>query len=318
MLSISALIPSVSATGLSMQYGSLNTDPKFYNPDERDAESYVCATIYNYYDWWGWDAPPVNCYWDYTDASTVSYLLDLQSTGTYADWVANWWVGDFHPSGSPDPGPYGHMWFYGIPNGEDIRDNSVYTQTTNGGTQSSYETFNFIWTCSNGGRYWTGPGEWNTVNGITHSNIPEASPTPTFTPVNTNTMYGFIDDESPYLEVGMPFAWTGRTDLRQDGYSNPDNTNYCYIGFEAPSLFMLNDLPESSPTKQAWQFATDFYYESLLYGYNAREGLDAASQYCYDCDFDSTPLYSGYWFRAFGYWWFSRIRVLGNGNMYPA
>ncbi len=247
----------------------------------------------------------------------VSYLLDLQSTGYYADWVANWWLGDFHP-GTGDPAPYGHMWFYGIPNGQDIQDNLVYTQTTNGGTQSSYETFNFIWTCSNGGRYWTGPGLYNYVNGITHSDIPDTSPTPTIVPANTNTMYGFIDDDPPYAEVGMPFAWTGRSDLRLDGYINPDNTNYCFIGWEAPSLFMLTELPNSNPTKYSWQFATSFYYEALTNGYNTRQALDAASNYCYNCDFDQTPLYSGYWNQAFDHWWFSRIRVLGNGNIYPA
>ncbi len=63
LLSISVLIPSATATGLSMQYGALNLNSEYYSPDEQEMESNVYATIYNYYDWWGWDAPPVNCYW---------------------------------------------------------------------------------------------------------------------------------------------------------------------------------------------------------------------------------------------------------------
>ena len=249
LLSISALIPSASATGLSMQYGCLAPN---YNNDEYLQEAYMCDKIYDYYDTYGWDAPPVNAYWGYTTADWVAYCLDLQSTGYYADWVANWWVGDFRPSFPTNPGPYGHLWFYGIPNGEDISDNSVYTQTTNGGTQSSYETFNFIWTCANGGRYWTDPGVWDEINGITTSNISENSSEPTFTPVNTNTLYGFIDDESPYLEVGMPFAWTGITNMRLDGYSSPGAPNYCYIGFEGPSPFMKDTLIDSPLLAQSF------------------------------------------------------------------
>jgi len=319
LLSAPALtIPSVRATGLSMQYGYL--DPNNFDYDEYLQQEETCDQIYDYYDWWAYYTPPCNCYWEYTNATIVSYLLDLQSTGEYADWVTNWWVGDFHPSaGYPYPGPYGHMWFYGYGGGYmDISDNLVYTQTTNGGTQSSYETFNFIWTCSNGGRYWTGPGAWNVVNGITHSNIANTSAEPTFTPVNTNTMYGFIDDDPPYAEVGMPFAWAGRTDLSQDGYSSPDSTDYCYIGFEAPSLTMLSDLPDSPYSRQAWEFAEKFYYYATLYGYSVADSLDMASQYCYGYNFGSTPLYSGYWNIAFGKWWFSRMRVLGNSNLYPA
>lgn len=320
LLSVPALtIPSASATGLSMQYGALDTTP--YDHYEFLNESAICGTIYNYYDWWGYDASPVNCYWYFTNASTVAYLLDLQSTGQYADWVTTWWVGDFHPSPEyPYPEPYGQMWFYGYPNGDttDIQDNMVWTQTTNGGQQASYETFCFIWTCSNGGRYWTGPGEYDDINGITTSNIPDTEPEPTFTPSNTNTMYGFVDDEPPYTHVGMPFAWTGITNMRLDGYGSPGAPNYCYIGWEAPSPFIKNTLVDSPYSRKAGEFVERFYYNAIYNGYTANDALDAASYYCYGVDFDETPLYNGYWNKAFGKWWFSTLRVLGNGNMYAA
>jgi len=279
LLSVSvSTIPSVRATGLSMQYGALDTDP--YDNYEFLNESAVCGTIYNYYDWWGYDAPPCNCYWYYTNASTVAYLLDLQSTGQYADWVTNWWVGDYHATyGYPYPEPYGQMWFYGYPNGDttDIQDNMVWTQTTNGGQQASYEIFNFIWTCANGGRYWTGPGEYDDINGITDSDIFANQSEPTFTPDNTNTMYGFVDDESPYTHVGMPFAWTGITNMRLDGYGSPGSPNYCYIGFEGPSPFMKEPLPDSPYSRKAWEFVERFYYYALYYGLNANNALNYAS-----------------------------------------
>lgn len=308
-------IPSARAnTGLSMQYGCLAPNYDYY---EYLNESAICNTIYNYYYWWGYDAPPCNAYWGYTSAYWVAYCLDLQSTGEYAAWVANWWVGDYHATyWYLIPGPFGHMWFYGN-SGDDIQDNMVFTQTTNGGTQSSYETFNFIWTCSNGGRYWTDPGVWDEINGITNSTLSGESE-PNFTPDNTNTMYGFIDDDPPYAEVGMPFAWTGITNMRLDGYGSPGAPNYCFIGFEGPSPQMQAPLKDALYSRKAWQFVERFYYNALYYSLNANDALDAASDYCYGCDFDSTPLYNGYWNKANGYWWFLTLRVLGNGNMYPA
>jgi hypothetical protein len=326
LLSMPSLIPSTSATGLSMQYGALNTAEGFFNSAEYYQEIGISFLIYQYYDTWGWDCPPVYCYWDYTNADTLAYYLDLQSTGYYASWVSNWWVGDYHATYFwPYPAPYGHLWCYGMPNGvQDISDNLVYTHTTQGSTQTSYENFVFMWTCSNGGKYWTAPGVWDAINGITYSTITGDTP-PTFNPVNTNTMYGFIDDQSPYTEVGMPFAWTGRTDLSQYGYSSPDYSGYCYIGFEGPSPFMINLLPSPNPNSyQAWVFANKFYYNALISGLNIHQALDAASQYCYGVNFDLSPLYQGWWNKPDipnqdpDYWWYSRMRVFGNAGIYPA
>ena len=253
----------------------------------------------------------------YTTVNWVSYCLDLQSQGYYADSVANWWVGDYHASAwYPYPEPWGHFWFYGN-SGNDIQDNLIFTEATNEGTQSSYEFFNFIWTCANGGRYWTEPGIYDPIGGIT-SLIPNTTyPVPTNIPVNTNTMYGFREDQFPFPAIGMPFAWTGRTDLSLNGYSSPDYTNYCYIGFEGPSPFMINPLP-GAPTYQAWQFVDEFYYHVLFYDSNTIIALDDASDILYGDSFDSTALYQGWWNEARGYFWYSRMYVLCNGNVCPA
>ncbi len=298
--------------GLAMQYGALNQAEEFYSINESGNETNACALISWYYARYPSGCIPFNNYWYFTDAEDVRICLEAQATGEYADWVINFWVGDFRPSDVLDPAPYGHLWLYGKYENErelDISDNLVFTHSTVGGTQASYENVNFIWTCCNGGRYWTSPGVSNEINGITISYIPDNLSQPTFTPVNTNTMYGFIDNDG--TEVGMPFAWTGCTDLSLNGYSSSDNSNYCYIGFEGPSPGLSYTLPNSQ--QLGYDFANSFYYYAITNLLSVHDALNSASLYCYGtANFASTPLYQGWWWTANGFWWFTTMRVLGD------
>jgi hypothetical protein len=302
--------PFVKANGIAMEYGYVqNTTNPPYDEDEYNDEWSVCDTINNNY--WLFDANWVysfDVYCNLTTAYWVAYALDEQSTGEYADYVVNWWVGDFHPSSVFYPEPYGHMWCFGY-DFQDISDNEVFTHATNYGTQSSYESFTFMWTCSNGGCYWNDQQSWDEVPGITLPLIPEAEPTPTFTPVNTNNHYGYLF--GIYGEVGMPFAWTGRTDLSLDGYGDSDYTNYCYIGFQGPSPGMKCELPGLSGICGK-DFALAFFYESATSRSNVHDALDVASDACYGTNFGGTPLYDGWWHKANGYWWYTTMRVYGD------
>ena len=84
---------------------------------------------------------------------------------------------------------------------------------------SSHETFNFIWTCANGGTYWADQyGDWYSVPGIT-SGV-EQDQQPSWTPdLSNENEYGFYS-YGWQSEIGMPYAWTGHTDLNLDGYTN--------------------------------------------------------------------------------------------------
>jgi hypothetical protein len=107
--------------------------------------------------------------------------------------------------------------------------------------------------------------------------------------------------------------------MNPDGY-NYNQGDYCYIGFEGPSPFMKNYLPDSG--YRAENFPMAFYISAIGSPYTythhtVAESLDFASDYTYDSDFDETPLYNGYWSEPENDTWFvSRMRVFGNGAMF--
>ncbi|MGD6932789.1 MAG: hypothetical protein ACQCN5_01105, partial [Candidatus Bathyarchaeia archaeon] len=302
----------VSATDLAMQYGHLTPD---YDQDEKNMEAFVCDYIYELFweDIWS-HYEPINSYWAFTNQTCLATCLDYQRS--YSGYVTNWWVGDYHadPGPTPSPGPYGHLWFYG--EGDDVSDDFVHDHITNNGATSSNSYFSFIWTCANGGRYWNDAyGGYYPITGIT---VP-ASPTPLSSPpINTNTKYGFWNPWN--TNYGMPFAWTGRLDMSLDGY-NSNTGDYCYIGFEGPSPFMLDIL--NGRDTSAWLFPIKFYSKALGFEdpdpyylhQTVHDSLDFASQYCYDENFDDTELYQGYWQQKIYGWFYVHMRVSGNSGM---
>ncbi|XHH08601.1 MAG: hypothetical protein ACFCUE_13680 [Candidatus Bathyarchaeia archaeon] len=302
------MLHSVNATNLSVQYGHLTP---VYDPDEKAFEEDVCEYIYNLFE----NDPGGTCivangYWGNTTDDIVSTWLDLQTA--YADYVTTWWVGDYHASyPNYSPPPYGHLWFYGDGVNNDISDDLIYDHATAYGTTSSKQQFMFIWTCANGGVYWTDlSGSYNNITGITGPAISPFSPPPT----NTNDEYGFFNSGETY---GMPLAWTGYSDMNLNGYGSASGSR-CYIGWEGPSIGMFYYLEDTEFCGIC--FPEKFYYKALGYANSGSHqtihaSLDYASQYIYDENYAQTNLYNGYWISAMYGWFYVRMRVLGNSYL---
>lgn len=312
LLTSSFMAASVNATNLAMQYGYYMGESQA----EKEAQEDACDELYWQFIWEFWDGcDPVNAYWTYTTEDDVGDCLDWQLEN--ADYVTNWWVGDFfHPPASVSAQvPLGHFAFYGY-NSEHINDTFVYNHATDFGTESSKNYFNFIWTCGNGGLYWNDPSmTFDNITGIIHES--ETQPTPG--PTNTNDEYGVFNST---VAVGMPLGWTGEQDMALLGYSSSSG-DYCYIGWEGTSPGMSAILNGSDCHGHA--FPGYFYYKALgfddpvpyYFHQSIRESLDYTAMVLYDeyC-FDDTPLYLGYWERADnGKSWFVRMRVFGNSDM---
>lgn len=315
-------ITSTNAQNLAMQYGNVVPGQ---DEDEIDKEDEVCYNLNFAFqnDFWDYYYP-FDCYGDLTTASNVADCMDYQVY--YSDVVSNFWVGDFHPDPGPTPSPepYGHLWFYSANSpSQDISDDFVHDHCTALGTQTSSNRFSFIWTCTNGGRYWTDAyGGHDDIAGITYP----ASPQPTTTPYNTNTKYGWFNPVN--TNYGMPFAWTGRLDMNLDGY-NCNEGSFCYIGFEGPSPFMLGDNPGNPLNTAPYNFIYAFYYKALGYDdaqwyyehQTVHTSLDYAAYLCYGTyTFSSTPYYQGYWVHVVTEeedrgWFLVHMRVLGNSNL---
>ncbi|MCL1969850.1 MAG: hypothetical protein FWF66_00005, partial [Candidatus Bathyarchaeota archaeon] len=169
-----------------------------------------------------------------------------------------------------------------------------YPNPTNGvvdTTLSSYtgakHKFTFVWTCVNGG---------TTVNGVSN--------------------YGYTDANGRV--VGMPLAWTQKTNLSKTGYANPDGSGYAYIGFENTSKY-LSDNSEFGPTYNYGDFCREYYNNLLVKKFSVKDSLDAAAKATGgpSYKFSNTALYNGYWFTDTVHGITSRcyMRVIGDGNL---
>ncbi|MCL1969898.1 MAG: hypothetical protein FWF66_00260, partial [Candidatus Bathyarchaeota archaeon] len=169
-----------------------------------------------------------------------------------------------------------------------------YPNPTNGvvdTTLSSYtgakHKFTFIWTCVNGG---------TTVNGVSN--------------------YGYTDANGRV--VGMPLAWTQKTNLSKTGYTNPDGSGYAYIGFENTSKYLTDN--RDFINGNYGDFCRQFYYYAFVQHLPIKTSLDRATQDVManpKVTFASTSLYNGYWFTNTVHGITSRcyMRVIGDGNM---
>lgn len=123
---------------------------------------------------------------------------------------------------------------------------------------------------------------------------------------------------------GMPYAWSHRSSLSQDGYASPDTGNYVFIGFENMSR-RLSYWPTANNSYKYWLV---FFYYFALNGYSIKDALDEASKLVWGPNrpFYTTELYNGYWERNPQFdpnkppsyplnweWWWSKMRVYGNG-----
>ena len=321
-------VKSAAATKVAVQWGHLA--PSGYPAGEGEAESWICNEIYwAFYNTGGW--APSNAYGTYTQLGYVAQVLQYcQSPNNGVTWATAWWVGDFKPKGG-NPQPFGYLGFYGH-NGQDIFDYDVYKYANyylwpppNSWWQPipSKQYFAFIWTCANGGLYWyTSNGNWYNVPGIT-----SPAPSPTYPPpANPNTKYGFVVNpySTPPTVVGMPLAWTGSSSLSINGYNSPDYGSYCYVGWETISPWMVN--PTGYNGVQYKWFPYYFYRYALgidNYGVHAniKSSLDYAARMVFGprYNFGNSKLASGEWVNSTGIglggWWYSRMRVFGNGNL---
>lgn len=315
-------IEPVDGMIISMQWGQLESYGG-YNATEKAIAEDVCDYIYNLfdYDYWG-NWAPVNAYWDYTDTDGVETCMDYQNDASNSvTFVTNWWVGDFHLNPLDlNPAPFGHFWFYG--DDDDIEDTCIHENANNfeGNPVTSKQKFNFIWTCANGANYWTdSSGNFNNITGVFYGVASPTNPPPT----NTNDVYGIFDSSDSYACVGMPLAWTNRTDMSLNGYSSSSGS-YTYIGFQANSPFMGDILPGTA-AESTDNFPMVFYEAALGYHdpyylhWDIDDSLDYASWDTYGCSFTSTDLYTGYWrpvvFGEDVLYFFCKMQVLGNGDM---
>lgn len=228
----------------------------------------------------------------------------IQSTSSY-DFLATFHVGDFYPKPITngyyvEVGEYWNeayeMWFplyewvtgttthyayygsNGASNG--IVDRDLYQYT------GAKHKFTFIWTCVNGG-----------LN------------------IKPGGGYGYEDTTHWTGIVGMPYAWTRKSNMSTNGYSSPDNSGVAYIGFENTSKYLTDN--SDFITYNYGDFGKEFYYNLLVKHYTVKESLNAAaakvmggSQY----NFSHTTLNTGY-LDPSGTGNTCRMRVIGDGNM---
>ncbi|MEM2099372.1 MAG: hypothetical protein QXU99_06505 [Candidatus Bathyarchaeia archaeon] len=177
---------------------------------------------------------------------------------------------------------YAYYGSQGASNG--IEDLYLYSHT------GAKHRFTFIYTCANGGLI--------DINGDGYYDF-----------------YGFVDTQNGTGIVGMPFAWTQRTDLSWNGYASPDYSGYAYIGFENISKWMCDN--SEFVYYNYGDFVRHFYYYALVSHYQINTALNwAMLDMTFGAqNFGASALYNGYNAYAFGQTWRSRMRVFGDGSM---
>jgi hypothetical protein len=136
---------------------------------------------------------------------------------------------------------------------------------------------------------------------------------------------------------GMPFAWTHRlvnwkgfanfsstNHVSMFGYSDPDNSPYCYIGFSSGSAALCQTVQTGSAAGyHTW--VEKFFAYALQYDFTVNQALDHASCDVFSYYFSDTDLYTGFdaeWPTWNGTHWNTpqqwigcSMAVYGNGNI---
>jgi hypothetical protein len=242
-------------------------------------------------------------YDNYTDQFWVNFCLNYLEPNQI--WTVVLWVGDFCWDNTTIDGYY-HYGFYPsqyiIPGPQDpvekVWDYKVFYNTTYPyGYSFQYNIFD--WTCACAGLY------YDTTSG----NPPYTPYFPTTT-YNPNNAYGWAGS-APENRIGMPYAWTGSLGLSTDGYNSPDQTIYCYIGWQNASPY----LSQMAPYSYSYNVNIPYYYYAFAMGkidgstHNAHDSLDYAASTVYGTDFGSS-LYNYGWQNSWGFW--SKMQVLGD------
>jgi hypothetical protein len=272
---------SAKAANYNIDWGHWKrTNPDYYEIYFEQSATYAVKSMFSYRQGW-------TSWYVYGGSSTESNLLSTIDYRQQNDvWASDFWVGDFYPTlvdGTM------HYLFYGE-NYDDPMDANLYDHTTTG--PYSKQHFTFIWTCA-------------CANNMTDPNT-------------SYQCYGFIDYDNDTGEVGMPLAWTANADLSHDGYSDPDSSTYCYIGFKGASKPLKEDIyiDEYYTGYKYFGFVDLFYTRLTLnyYQYTVKQSLDYASGFIWGCDWDDTPLGDGYYdYPTSENCW---MNVFGNSNLY--
>lgn len=286
-------------------------DPNWWSTYEQPAQSYTASYITSLSsglagpNWIG-----NNFYGSSTTSSYVYQCSDSIEDTPYYVFLATFHVGDMYPK-MIEGGSWEIVGYYWEPNYQiwipiyewvvtgTTRHYAYYgSQGTSNGIVDKYlyphtgskHRFTFIYTCVNGGLIdIDGNGSYD--------------------------CYGFVDTQNGTEIVGMPYAWTKKTNLSWNGYASPDSNDYAYIGFENISKWMCDN--SEFGYYNYGDFVRRFYDYALGSHYSINDALDMAMlQVTLGMqDFGDSVLYNGYNAYAFGQTWKSRMRVFGDGSM---
>jgi len=281
-------VDSANATKIAMEWGHLNYNLYVNNQtrfnNERAWETTICANVNSMFAGRGWSSS--NSYGNPTTPINVYNVLNnVANPSNGVTTAATFWVGDYYPSMSALPTPYGQLGCYTSVNGSYVWDHEIYSRTTANGARASKQHFTLMWTCANGGLYWrSAQGGYNVIMGITFPIVQSTKPTGTPN-TNTNTFYGHSVSSTNSI-VGMPYAWTGTTGMSLNGYSSPSGS-YTYIGWECNSPFMIDTPPAgaSSTNLQYLYFVYNFYNYALGYVTGSHETVNNSLNYAAETTF---------------------------------
>jgi hypothetical protein len=120
---------------------------------------------------------------------------------------------------------------------------------------------------------------------------------------------------------GTPTAWTNRTDLSSNGYTNPDGEWQAYIGFSgaSPIISGYHQTFEEQMTEPLKYFIERFYNYTLRTGYSVKNSLNYATLDFFDATFTSSILNTGYkaWWNETIRYKEGQMRVFGDGDIKP-
>jgi hypothetical protein len=142
-------------------------------------------------------------------------------------------------------------------------------------------------------------------------------------------MQGVRPSECFYHEgvgaVGMPLAWHNTMGLSDEGYGYPDESKYCFIGFDSVSPTITNQATAAPSGVTCADFLYEFYDNTLNDHQSVNDALFEASTDLFTCDFKQCDLYTG---ELWVYYDFSFLgegmegdfpvfmRVYGNGDIH--
>lgn len=121
---------------------------------------------------------------------------------------------------------------------------------------------------------------------------------------------------SSYGEHGMPWAWMHTKDLSSNGYKNPDNNGYVFIGFYNEAPFLGKNL--GGVQEAGRKFVKNFYYAIFKLGNNVKQALDYAAKITFNINnnpnqFERCIFYTGYSAPSGT----AYMKVYGDGNYDP-